>query len=140
MIDEKTPEPKLASLNKARIVKKDQLQNSKENEKKITGSNALYSTNLICRWSSEINLLDANTNIFQTCMDKMPNLERQHGNEIGYYKSTVYQILQAFKPFQKIPRISRSSFAVQAACTGPRRPTKYTFLYMQHKFRTMYVM
>jgi len=49
MIDEKTPEPKLASLNKARIVKKDQLQNSKENEKKITGSNALYSTNLICR-------------------------------------------------------------------------------------------
>uniref|UniRef100_A0A0A9E277 NADPH adrenodoxin oxidoreductase n=1 Tax=Arundo donax TaxID=35708 RepID=A0A0A9E277_ARUDO len=26
------------------------------------------------------------------------------------------------------PKISRSSFAVQAACTGPRRPTKYTFL------------
>lgn len=29
----------------------------------------------------------------------------------------------------QLPRSSRNSFAVQAACTGPRLPTKYTFLY-----------
>lgn len=36
-----------------------------------------------------------------------------------------------------LPRTSRSSFGVKAAWTGPRLPTKYTFLkhYMFHRFK-----
>ena len=33
------------------------------------------------------------------------------------------------KWIKELPRTSRSSLAVQAAWTGPRRPTRYTFLH-----------
>jgi hypothetical protein len=59
--------------------------------------------------------------------------ESNMSNQISQYESTKTDKLCN----KKIPNISRSSFAVQAACAGPRRPTKKTFLYinqqLQHK-------